>query len=127
MFVRAACRSRLPHSHFKEESATNVVYLVSVLWKSAKMLRSVVARGLWGGRGAVRTAVEQRKREISVHQDIAAKLLAGWRGCDGSRGVHGTPSCYKSEDRKEMLASMPVKDEGTEGEVTQTLDTSLGG
>lgn len=100
---------------------------MSVLWKSAKMLRSVVARGLWGGRGAVTTAVVQRNREISGHQDIAAKLLAVWRGCDGSRAFHDTPSCYKTEDRKEMLASMPVKDEGTEGEVTHALDTSLGG
>ncbi|KAK3875054.1 hypothetical protein Pcinc_020041 [Petrolisthes cinctipes] len=127
MIVGASCRSRLPPFHFKEESVVNVVYLVSVLWKSVKMLRRVVARGLWSGHGAVRTSVEQRNKEIRTHQDIAAKLLVGWRSCDGFRGLHVTPSCYKTQDRKEMLASMPVKDEGTEGEVTQGLDTSLEG
>jgi small subunit ribosomal protein S11 len=37
-------------------------------------------------------------------------------------GVHTSRACLKAEDRKEMLASMPVKDEGTEGERAISLD-----
>lgn len=32
----------------------------------------------------------------------------------------------KAEDRKEMLASMPAKDEGTAGEKSVDIDTLLG-
>lgn len=37
-------------------------------------------------------------------------------------GLHTTRTCCKAEDRKEMLASMPAKDEGTEGERTISMD-----
>lgn len=37
-------------------------------------------------------------------------------------GVHTSRVCLKAEDRKEMLASMPVKDEGTEGERAISID-----
>lgn len=39
-----------------------------------------------------------------------------------SSGVHTSKACLKAEDRKEMLASMPVKDEGTEGERAILMD-----
>lgn len=35
---------------------------------------------------------------------------------------HTTRTCLKAEDRKEMLASMPAKDEGTEGEKSISID-----
>lgn len=37
-------------------------------------------------------------------------------------GIHTSRACLKAEDRKEMLASMPVKDEGTEGERAISID-----
>jgi small subunit ribosomal protein S11 len=42
-----------------------------------------------------------------------------------SNSVHTSRPCLKAEDRKEMLASMPVKDEGTEGEKTISIDTLI--
>lgn len=36
--------------------------------------------------------------------------------------VHTSGTCLKAEDRKEMLASMPRKDEGAEGEKTISID-----
>lgn len=40
--------------------------------------------------------------------------------------VHTTTALRKAEDRKEMLASMPAKDEGTAGEKSVDIDTLLG-
>jgi small subunit ribosomal protein S11 len=37
-------------------------------------------------------------------------------------GLHTTRSCLKAEDRKEMLASLPAKDEGVEGERAINID-----
>lgn len=39
--------------------------------------------------------------------------------------LHTTGACLKAEDRKEMLASMPKKDEGAEGEKTISLDNLI--
>lgn len=36
-----------------------------------------------------------------------------------------TPRCFKAEDRKEMLASIPHKDEGTQGEKSIEIDSVL--
>lgn len=36
-----------------------------------------------------------------------------------------TPRCFKVEDRKEMLASLPQKDEGTAGENSIEIDAVL--
>lgn len=40
--------------------------------------------------------------------------------------VHTNAALRKAEDRKEMLASMPAKDEGTAGEKSVDIDTLLG-
>ncbi|TMW45450.1 hypothetical protein DOY81_009467 [Sarcophaga bullata] len=40
--------------------------------------------------------------------------------------VHTSTTLKKAEDRKEMLASMPAKDEGTAGEKSVDIDTLLG-
>ena len=40
-------------------------------------------------------------------------------------GLHTSGASLKSEGRKEMLASMPVKDEGTEGERTISMDSLI--
>uniref|UniRef100_A0A1L8ED79 Putative 28s ribosomal protein s11 mitochondrial n=2 Tax=Haematobia irritans TaxID=7368 RepID=A0A1L8ED79_HAEIR len=40
--------------------------------------------------------------------------------------LHTTSTLMKAEDRKEMLASMPAKDEGTAGEKSVDIDTLLG-
>ncbi|XP_037950463.1 30S ribosomal protein S11-like [Teleopsis dalmanni] len=42
------------------------------------------------------------------------------------RHLHSTPCLLKVEDRKEMLASMPAKDEGTAGERSVDIDTLIG-
>lgn len=39
-----------------------------------------------------------------------------------SSRVHTSGVCLKTEGKKEMLASMPVKDQGTEGEKTISID-----
>ncbi|CRK88154.1 CLUMA_CG001939, isoform A [Clunio marinus] len=39
-----------------------------------------------------------------------------------SSNIHSTASCLKADDRREILASMPKKDEGTEGEKTIAID-----
>ncbi|KAM7360319.1 mitochondrial ribosomal protein S11 [Cochliomyia hominivorax] len=41
-------------------------------------------------------------------------------------GLHLSAILNKAEDRKEMLASMPAKDEGTAGEKSVDIDTFLG-
>lgn len=41
-------------------------------------------------------------------------------------GLHTSAILNKAEDRKEMLASMPAKDEGTVGEKSVDIDTLLG-
>lgn len=41
------------------------------------------------------------------------------------RTLHVSNVLKKVEDRKEMLASMPVKDEGTTGEKSIDIDTLL--
>lgn len=43
-----------------------------------------------------------------------------------SSALHTTSTLMKAEDRKEMLASMPAKDEGTAGEKSVDIDTLLG-
>lgn len=40
--------------------------------------------------------------------------------------LHTSAFLNKAEDRKEMLASMPAKDEGTAGEKSIDIDTLLG-
>lgn len=40
--------------------------------------------------------------------------------------LHTSSVVRKAEDRKEMLASMPAKDEGTAGEKSVDIDTLLG-
>lgn len=42
-----------------------------------------------------------------------------------SNSVHTSGACLKAEDRKEMLASMPKKDEGADGEKTISIDNLI--
>lgn len=39
--------------------------------------------------------------------------------------IHTSPCLGKAEDRKEMLASLPAKDEGTVGEKSVDIDTLI--
>ncbi|XP_065334058.1 small ribosomal subunit protein uS11m [Cloeon dipterum] len=52
----------------------------------------------------------------------ATCLLCGPQSSSIKRPLHTTVPRSKAEDRKEMLASMPKKDEGTEGEKTIDVD-----
>lgn len=40
--------------------------------------------------------------------------------------IHTSSALHKVEDRKEMLASLPAKDEGTAGEKSIDIDTLMG-
>lgn len=41
------------------------------------------------------------------------------------RSIHTTRICARGEDRKEMIRSMPVKDDGTEGEKNISIDSLI--
>lgn len=82
--------------------------------------------------GTVQSQDQQTKTKISkfnfiemqsLKNLILNKQLSVFRVL--SNGVHTSRPCLKAEDRKEMLASMPVKDEGTEGEKTISIDTLI--
>lgn len=47
--------------------------------------------------------------------------------CNASsiRALSTTMKCLKAEDRREMLASLPAKDEGTEGEKAVDIDNLI--
>ncbi|XP_066991710.2 small ribosomal subunit protein uS11 [Anabrus simplex] len=49
----------------------------------------------------------------------------GVLGLKASRGFHTSVPRSSREDRREMLASMPVKDEGTDGEKSIDVDTLI--
>lgn len=112
--------------HFEEESAANVVYFVAVRVALASMLRGAVARTLWTARGAAGALKRRIPAEGSPGHDIPRKLCAG-RCWEGVRGLHVSPAATKAEGRKEMLASMPRRDEGTEGEAAVSIDSSIRG
>ncbi|KAK8393009.1 hypothetical protein O3P69_013207 [Scylla paramamosain] len=90
------------------------------------MLRGAVARTVCMAQASARTFPQRFSAETSPGHDIAAKLWGG-RCLEGVRGLHvGLVSC-KAEGRKEMLASMPRRDEGTEGEGTIAIDSNIRG
>lgn len=126
MLALALQNSPTQTRHFKEESAAYVVYFEAVSVVLLKMLRSVVARTVWIAQGEARMLPQRIPAEISPGHDIATKLWQG-RCWEGVRGLHvGLASC-KAEGRKEMLASMPRRDEGTEGEVSVNIDSNIRG
>ncbi|XP_050732183.1 28S ribosomal protein S11, mitochondrial-like [Eriocheir sinensis] len=90
------------------------------------MLRGAVARTLWTARGAAGALTPRIPAEGSPGHDIPRKLCAG-RCWEGVRGLHVSPAVTKAEGRKEMLASMPRRDEGTEGEAAVSIDSSIRG
>lgn len=57
----------------------------------------------------------QSIRKLFSHQITALRTVYG-------SGFHTTALCQRGEDRKEMKASMPAKDEGTEGEKNFSID-----
>ena len=73
--------------------------------------------------GTGRTLPGRIAAEIRPGHDITAIL----RCLEGVRGVHvGLASC-KGEGRKEMLASMPRREEGTEGVESVNIDSNIRG
>lgn len=90
------------------------------------MLRGAVARTLWAARGTARSFPDVIKGQISSGHDIPTKFWPGM--CmEGVRGVHVSQAVTKAEGRKEMLASMPQRDEGTEGEANRDIDSHIRG
>lgn len=57
----------------------------------------------------------------SMKKLLSPSTLTAFRAVYGS-GFHTTRLCARGEDRKEMKASMPVMDEGTEGEKNVSID-----
>lgn len=90
------------------------------------MLRGAVARTLWTARGAARIFPEQIKGQIGPGHEIPTKFWPG-RCLEGVRGVHFSQAVNKAEGRKEMLASMPRRDDGTEGEAARDIDSNIRG
>ncbi|KAG0728025.1 28S ribosomal protein S11, mitochondrial [Chionoecetes opilio] len=90
------------------------------------MLRRVVARTVCIAQGGASTFPQRFPSEVSAGHDISTKLWPGtcWQGV---RGLHvGFVTC-KTEGRKEMLASMPRREEGTEGEVSVDIYSNIRG
>lgn len=112
--------------HFEEESATYVVYFDAVKVILPSMLRGVVARTRWAARGVARSLTPRILVDGSPGHDIPRKLCEG-RCLEGVRGLHVSLAASKGEGRKEMLASMPRRDEGTEGEAAVSIDSSIKG
>ncbi|XP_066973486.1 small ribosomal subunit protein uS11m [Macrobrachium rosenbergii] len=90
------------------------------------MLPNVVARTAWSSLSAVRRLGVAEIRANVPAADIASKLSLA-RVADNYQCLHTSSTTAKAEDRKEMMASMPKKDEGTEGEVSVDIDSGIKG
>merc|ERR1712142_935834 len=113
--------------HFEEETATNVPYFTRVSVNLSKMLRTIVARTVWAAQVEARSVSWSSRATCCARPNIALKLKsASWSEAQ-SRPLHVGLANLKAEDRKEMLASMPSKDEGTEGEVAIDIDSNIRG
>lgn len=111
---------------FQRGKCSEWAYFVAVRVALVTMLRGAVARTLWTARGAAGALTARIPAEESLGGDILRKLCGG-RCWEGVRGLHVTPAASKAEGRKEMLASMPRRDEGTEGESAVSIDSSIRG
>lgn len=91
------------------------------------MLRNIVARTVWAAQVESRSFSQLSRATCCCGPNIALKLNRA-RWLEGqSRPFHLALTNPKAEDRKEMLASMPAKDEGTEGEGVVDIDSNLRG
>ncbi|XP_071533046.1 small ribosomal subunit protein uS11 [Panulirus ornatus] len=90
------------------------------------MLRNIVARTIWTAHGEFRTLNQLQTTSNWDGRDIASKLKSA-RCQDQLRAVHVGMVSWKAEDRKDMLSSMPKRDEGTEGEVAVDIDSNIRG
>ncbi|XP_045602865.1 small ribosomal subunit protein uS11m [Procambarus clarkii] len=90
------------------------------------MLRNIVARTIQTAQVGARTLTPLKTTVVCSGHDIASKLKSS-RCLEQLRGVHVGLANTKAEDRKEMLASMPKMDEGTEGEVSIDIDSNIRG
>jgi len=113
--------------HFEEETATNVPYFTRVSVNLSKMLRNIVARTVWAAQVESRSLSWSTRATCSPRPNIALKLKSARWSEAQSRPLHLALANFKAEDRKEMLASMPSKDEGTEGEVAIDIDSNIRG
>ncbi|KAK7079570.1 hypothetical protein SK128_026700, partial [Halocaridina rubra] len=90
------------------------------------MLRSIVARTLRATKTGVGTAKSVEKRGFLSLADIASKLcVVSVADVHHRHSLHTSLAMAKVEDRKEMLGSMPKRDEGTEGEVSIDIDAGV--
>lgn len=64
-----------------------------------------------------RTSIISNFKRLCITNDL----------CNASsiRALSTTTKCLKAEDRREMLASLPAKDEGTEGEKAVDIDNLI--
>ncbi|XP_068218495.1 uncharacterized protein mRpS11 [Palaemon carinicauda] len=81
------------------------------------MLPSIVARTVRASVFAARGIGFGEIKTNVLAADIATKFNL----------LHTSPTKVKAEDRKEMIASMPRKDEGTEGEKGVDVDSGIRG
>lgn len=89
---------------------------------SGEMLRNIVARTVWSSRVPCLGASRRWGEGGGGAQWTPATATAAT-----TRPLHGAALLRKAEDRKEMLASMPARDEGTEGEAAVDVDANLRG
>ncbi|XP_027216563.2 small ribosomal subunit protein uS11 [Penaeus vannamei] len=89
------------------------------------MLRSIVARTVWNSRAPCLGASRRWGEGGGGAQWTPAAARAA--AAATARPLHGAALLRKAEDRKEMLASMPARDEGTEGEAAVDVDANLRG
>lgn len=92
---------------------------------SGEMLRSIVARTVWNSRAPCLGASRRWGEGGGGAQWTPAAARAA--AAATARPLHGAALLRKAEDRKEMLASMPARDEGTEGEAAVDVDANLRG
>ncbi|KAK8724197.1 hypothetical protein OTU49_011265 [Cherax quadricarinatus] len=90
------------------------------------MLRSIVARTVLVAQVEARTLTAAKTAVVCPGHDICWKMKSS-RCVEQVRGVQAGATTYKTDDRKEMLASMPRRDEGTEGEAAVNIDSGMRG
>jgi hypothetical protein len=94
------------------------------IFAAAEMLRQsiLVPRTLGILQKALLGSVDRPCGQLVQETARATCLLCGLQNGINKRALHTSLPRCKVEDRKEMLASMPRKDDGTEGAKTFDID-----
>ncbi|XP_076067455.1 mitochondrial ribosomal protein S11 [Oratosquilla oratoria] len=90
------------------------------------MLRTIVAGTCRNAVSCTRPSLFLETAKVPVVSDFQVKLSRS-RMFEPCCKIHMATTLRKALDRKEMLASMPAKDEGTQGEGVVDLDSSIRG